>query len=60
MEKEEQTETLAINNLKEILNLSLPHCKDGNPNEKEFVLINRRAFECIILLKRLSSVKEFE
>lgn len=58
METPEQIKTDIIQSLKRILEISLPHCDDGNLNEQEFILINKLAHSC---LKRVdkSHVEEF-
>jgi hypothetical protein len=47
----------AINHLKAILTQTYPLCKDGNPNEREFQEINRRAHQAVFLVERLGVEK---
>lgn len=53
MENQEQIRVAVMDKLRLILKLSLPHCDDDNPNEKDFVDINRLAHEALIKLERL-------
>lgn len=43
--------------IREILKLSFPHCDDGNPNEKEFVEINKLAHETLKKIEKLAVKK---
>lgn len=57
METPEMTKTAIVEGLREILQLSLPHCDDGNPHEDDFIAINQMAHECLLKIRRLG-VKE--
>lgn len=47
------TKTEIVEGLRDILKKSLPHCDDGNPNENDFVAINKIAHECLLKIQRL-------
>lgn len=53
MENQEQLKQEILNGLREILKSSLPHCDDGNPNEKDFIAINNTAYEVLKRVERL-------
>jgi len=46
-----------IQDLKDILNLSFPYCSDGNPKEDSFIAINKKAYNCLSKLEKLSIQK---
>jgi len=53
MENQAQLKQDIIEGLKGILKRSYAHCKDGNPNENDFIEINNQAHECFLKLSRL-------
>ncbi len=53
MENQEPLKQEIKTKLKKILELSLPHCDDGNPNEKDFVDVNHLAHEALLRVERL-------
>ena len=53
MQNTDDFQAQAIEKLKEIMRLSYPHCKDGNPNEDDFVKINDAAHRALMLVVQL-------
>lgn len=47
MDSQQAIKNEIVENLKRILKVSLPHCKDDNPNEDVFIEINRLAHESL-------------
>lgn len=58
METQEQSPPGILEGLKEILEVSYPHCDDGNPNEDAFVKINNLAHDCLVRAEHLRIIQE--
>lgn len=53
MNRNELLKEEAIKHLKAILTQTYPLCKDGNPNERDFQEINRRAHQAVYAVELL-------
>jgi hypothetical protein len=53
MENQEPLKQSVLEDIREVLKVSILHCDDDNPNEAAFIAINKRAHEALLKLERL-------
>lgn len=54
MNDKKQIKETILDDLKQILNISYPHCEENNTCSNDFIVINKKAHEILKKIEKLS------